>query len=50
MAYEEIAAVLRLPLGTVKSRIARARAAMQEKLGRHPDLFPAARREDAHAE
>ena len=48
MAYDEIAAVLRVPLGTVKSRIARARAQVQEQLQRHPDFFPT--REDAHAE
>jgi RNA polymerase sigma-70 factor (ECF subfamily) len=48
MAYEEIAAVLRVPLGTVKSRIARARAQVQELLQQHPDFFPT--REDAHAE
>ena len=47
MAYDEIAAVLRVPLGTVKSRIARARAQVQERLQQHPDFF---RREDAHAE
>ena len=51
MAYEEIAAVLRVPLGTVKSRIARARAQVQEQLQQHPDLFNLpATREDAHAE
>ncbi|MDQ6884950.1 MAG: sigma-70 family RNA polymerase sigma factor [Candidatus Dormibacteraeota bacterium] len=48
MAYDEIAAVLRVPLGTVKSRIARARAQVQERLHQHPDFFPT--REDAHAE
>src|SRR5438128_3562606 len=48
MAYDEIAAVLRVPLGTVKSRIARARAQVQEHLQRHPDFFPTT--EDAHAE
>jgi RNA polymerase sigma-70 factor, ECF subfamily len=48
LAYDEIAAVLRLPLGTVKSRIARARAQVQERLQQHPDFFPT--REDAHAE
>jgi RNA polymerase sigma-70 factor, ECF subfamily len=49
MAYDEIAGVLRVPLGTVKSRIARARAQVQERLQQHPDFFPSTR-EDAHAE
>ncbi len=39
MAYEEIAAVLRVPLGTVKSRIARARGQVQERLLLYPELF-----------
>ena len=51
MAYNEIAGVLRVPLGTVKSRIARARAQVQERLQQHPDFFPSpSTREDAHAE
>jgi RNA polymerase sigma-70 factor, ECF subfamily len=51
MAYEEIAGVLRVPLGTVKSRIARARAQVQERLQQHPDIFHLpVQREDAHAE
>jgi RNA polymerase sigma-70 factor (ECF subfamily) len=49
MAYDEIAGVLRVPLGTVKSRIARARAQVQERLQQYPDFFPSTR-EDAHAE
>ena len=49
LAYDEIAGVLGVPLGTVKSRIARARAQVQERLQRHPDYFPSTR-EDAHAE
>jgi len=44
MAYEEIASVLRVPLGTVKSRIARARAQVQERLMVYPELFGAYRR------
>jgi len=43
MAYEEIASVLRVPLGTVKSRIARARAQLQERLMVYPELFGAYR-------
>jgi RNA polymerase sigma-70 factor (ECF subfamily) len=50
LSYDEIAATLRVPLGTVKSRIARAREAVQQSLQRHPDLFPMGRREDARAE
>jgi len=51
LAYDEIARVLRVPLGTVKSRIARARAQVQERLQQHPDLFPtSSAQKDAHAE
>lgn len=39
LAYEEIATVIRAPLGTVKSRIARARAHVQERLLMYPELF-----------
>jgi len=39
MAYEEIAAVTKVPLGTVKSRIARAREQVQERLRVYPELF-----------
>jgi RNA polymerase sigma-70 factor (ECF subfamily) len=39
MAYEEIAAVVKVPLGTVKSRIARAREQVQERLRVYPELF-----------
>src|SRR5207245_7652093 len=38
-AHEEIAAVIRAPLGTVKSRIARARGHVQERLLMFPELF-----------
>jgi RNA polymerase sigma-70 factor (ECF subfamily) len=51
LSYDEIATALRVPLGTVKSRIARARVQVQEYLQRHPELFPMSTpREDAHAE
>ena len=39
LAYEEIAAVIGAPLGTVKSRIARARGYVQERLLMFPELF-----------
>jgi len=35
MKYREIAAVLEIPLGTVMSRIARARAALRTNLEAH---------------
>jgi RNA polymerase sigma-70 factor (ECF subfamily) len=40
MSYEEIAAMTRTSLGTVKSRIARGRAQLRNYLQRHAELLP----------
>jgi RNA polymerase sigma-70 factor (ECF subfamily) len=40
LPYEEIARIMDSPLGTVKSRIARARAHLRTILAQRPELFP----------
>lgn len=41
-SYEEIAEIAQLPMGTVKSRISRARTRIRDLLLRQPELLPAA--------
>lgn len=43
-SQEDIAQVLEIPVGTVKSRVHRCRAALREKLLERPELFPQAER------
>ncbi len=50
MSYEDIARVAEIPLGTVKSRIARARVRLREMLLGQPELFPGVERRDVRGD
>jgi RNA polymerase sigma-70 factor (ECF subfamily) len=41
-AYDEISEITGMPMGTVKSRINRARARLRDYLVQYPELLPAA--------
>jgi len=42
LTYGEVAEVMKLPIGTVKSRLSRGRIAMREALQKHRELLPEA--------
>jgi RNA polymerase sigma-70 factor, ECF subfamily len=44
MSYDDIAQVVGVPVGTVKSRIARGRLRLRALLAQHSELFPQAKR------
>jgi RNA polymerase sigma factor (sigma-70 family) len=49
MTYEEVSESLGIPIGTVRSRLHRARAQVRQSLGAHPDpAADTAHKEDKH--
>lgn len=50
LSYEEIAEVTQAQVGTVKSRLARARARLRDHLNRHPELLPRSYRHETKAD
>jgi RNA polymerase sigma-70 factor (ECF subfamily) len=50
LPYDEIARIMDSPLGTVKSRIARARGHLRAILARQPELFPRGERQHSGEE
>lgn len=47
MPYAEIGVVLRIPVGTVRSRLSRGRQVLRELMGVEPDRRPAVKRREA---
>ena len=50
LAYEEVAEIMRIPLGTVRSRISRGRTRLRNFLVQHAELLPRAYRHSSNSE